>query len=292
MDRSDPVTVGRRAPPSGFAALRRAVGRAIADFDMIGDGDRVMVCVSGGKDSHTLLDALLALRRAAPVDFELVAVNLDQKQPGFPAEVLPAHFEALGVEYRVVERDTHSVVRRVIPEGGTACSLCSRLRRGILYSVAEELGATRIALGHHADDALETLLLNLFHNGRIKSMPPRLRSDDGRHTVIRPLAYCRERDIAAYSAAAGHPIVPCDLCGSQPNLRRRLVKAEIARWEAEDPSRVASMLTALGHVVPSHLADRTLHDFRAVAPRPGAGPDGGSAPARDGADHQGMSSPS
>ena len=265
-----------RTPPSpAFDVLRRAAGRAIAEFDMIGEGDRVMVCVSGGKDSHTLLDVLLHLQRVAPVAFELVAVNLDQKQPGFPAEVLPAHFEALGVDYRIVEQDTHSVVRRTIPEGRTACSLCSRLRRGALYRAADELGATRVALGHHADDALETLLLNLFHNGRIKSMPPKLVSDDGRHTVIRPLAHCRERDIDAHSRAVGHPIVPCDLCGSQPNLRRQAVKAEIRRWEAEDPSRVASMLTALGHVVPSHLADRTLHDFRASA-----------------APHQGISSPS
>ena len=278
-----------RRATAAFDGLRRVAGRAIADFDMIGDGDRVMACVSGGKDSHTLLDVLMHFRRVAPIDFELVAVNLDQKQPGFPAEVLPAHFESLGVEYRIVERDTYSIVKRLVPEGKTTCSLCSRLRRGTLYAVADELGATRVALGHHADDALETLLLNLFHNGRIKSMPPRLVSDDGRHTVIRPLAYCRERDIAAHSAEAGHPIVPCDLCGSQPELRRQAVKAEIRRWEAEDPSRIASMLTALGHVVPTHLADRTLHDFRAGA-RADARPDPRSE--LHPGSHHGISSPS
>ena len=243
--------------------LRRAVGRAVTEFGLIGAGERVMVCLSGGKDSYAMLDLLRHLQRVAPIDFELVAVNLDQRQPGFPADVLPRHLESLGVEYRIVTEDTYSIVREKIPLGATACGLCSRLRRGILYRVAGELGATRVALGHHADDRLETLLLNLFHGGSIKSMPPKLHADDGRNVVIRPLAHCRERDLAAYARHRAYPIIPCDLCGSQPNLERRAAKAMIAAWERESPSRVASMLTAMGNVVPSHLADRTLYDFDA-----------------------------
>lgn len=243
--------------------LRRGVGQAVTEFNMIDPGDHVMACLSGGKDSYAMLDLLLHLQRVAPIDFTLVAVNLDQKQPGFPAKVLPDYLTRLGVEHRIVEEDTYSIVREHIPEGQTTCGLCSRLRRGILYRVAEEVGATRIALGHHADDRLETLLLNLFHGGSIKSMPPKLHADDGRNTVIRPLAHCRERDLVAYAAHKRYPIIPCDLCGSQPNLQRQAMKTLISGWERDDPSRIASMLTAIGHVVPSHLADKRLFDFDA-----------------------------
>jgi tRNA 2-thiocytidine biosynthesis protein TtcA len=241
--------------------LRRQVGEAIADFGMIEAGDRVMVCLSGGKDSYGMLELLMALRAKAPVEFDLVAVNLDQKQPGFPAQVLPQYLEALGVEYRIVEQDTYSVVKRVLPEGKTMCSLCSRLRRGVLYRVAGELGATKIALGHHRDDILATFFLNLFHGGQLKAMPPKLRSDDGRHVVIRPLAYAREDDLAAYAAQRGFPIIPCNLCGSQEHLQRRQVREQLRQWERQHPGRVESILRALGEVRPSHLLDRKLFDF-------------------------------
>lgn len=242
--------------------LRRNVGQAIGDFNMIEDGDRVMVCLSGGKDSHALLDILLQLREIAPVRFELVAVNLDQKQPGFPAEVLPAYLKALGVPFHIENQDTYSVVKRVIPEGKTTCSLCSRLRRGVLYRVAGELGATKIALGHHRDDILETLFLNMFYGGKLKAMPPKLVSDDGRHIVIRPLAYCRERDLEAWAALRRFPIIPCDLCGSQEQLKRKETKALLREWDKRFPGRVEKIFAALGNVAPSHLADPKLHDFR------------------------------
>ncbi len=243
------------------AALRGQVGRAISDYRMIEDGDRVMVCLSGGKDSYTLLDMLLSLQRRAPVQFELVAVNLDQKQPGFPPEVLPQYLDGLQVPYRIVEEDTYSIVTRVIPDGKTMCGLCSRLRRGILYRVADELGATRIALGHHRDDIVETLFLNLFNGGRLKAMPPKLLSDDGRHVLVRPLAYCAEADIARYAAMRNFPIIPCNLCGSQENLQRQKIKAMLADWEREDPGRTDRIFRALQHVTPSHLADGALFDF-------------------------------
>jgi tRNA 2-thiocytidine biosynthesis protein TtcA len=233
----------------------------VTDFNLIEANDRIMVCLSGGKDSYAMLDLLLHLQRVAPIDFSLVAVNLDQKQPGFPEHVLPAYLDALGVEYRIIEEDTYSVVKDKVPEGKTTCGLCSRLRRGILYRVADELNATKIALGHHADDLLETLLLNLFHGGSIKTMPPKLHADNGNNVVIRPLAYCREFDLEAFSKLKGYPIIPCNLCGSQPNLQRQTMKQLLATWEAEDPSRIASMLTALGNVTPSHLLDKSLYDF-------------------------------
>jgi len=243
------------------AELRTLVGRAIADYGMISDGDRVMVCLSGGKDSWTMLDMLMSLQRRAPVTFSLVAVNLDQKQPGFPERVIPDYLEKLGVEYRIVEEDTYSIVRRVVPEGKTTCGLCSRLRRGILYRVADELGATRVALGHHREDIVETLFLNMFYGGRLKAMPPKLRSDDGRHIVIRPLAYCPERQIAQYARQRQFPIIPCDLCGSQENLRRRQVKALLAEWEREDPGRTERLFRSLQNVSASHLADANLYSF-------------------------------
>jgi tRNA 2-thiocytidine biosynthesis protein TtcA len=241
--------------------LRRQVGEAIADFGMIEEGDRVMVCLSGGKDSYGLLDVLMALREKAPVSFDLVAVNLDQKQPGFPAQVLPDYLSRLGVPFRIVEQDTYSVVKRVLPEGKTLCSLCSRLRRGVLYRVAGELGATKIALGHHRDDILATFFLNLFFGGQLKAMPPKLKSDDGRHIVIRPLAYVKEDDLAAYAAEKGFPIIPCNLCGSQEHLQRRQVREQLRQWESQFPGRVESIMRALTDVQPSHLLDRKLFGF-------------------------------
>jgi len=246
------------------AHLRGLVGKAIADYGMIEDGDKVMVCVSGGKDSYTLLDILLSLQRSAPVKFELLAVNLDQKQPGFPAQVLPDYLTALGVPFHVIEQDTYRVVKRVIPEGKTMCGLCSRLRRGALYRWAAEHGVTRIALGHHRDDIVETLFLNLFFGGRLKAMAPKLRSEDGRHIVIRPLAYVPEREIARYARARSFPIIPCTLCGSQPNAQRRLVGQMLEDWEREYPGRTESIFSALCNVQPGHLADPKLFDFAAL----------------------------
>ncbi|MDR2032392.1 MAG: tRNA 2-thiocytidine(32) synthetase TtcA [Azoarcus sp.] len=245
--------------------LLRQTGKAIADYNMIGAGDTVMVCLSGGKDSYTLLACLLALRARAPVDFRVVAMNLDQRQPGFPADVLPEYLEKAGVEYRILTEDTYSIVKSRIPEGKTTCSLCSRLRRGIIYRAAREIGATRIALGHHRDDILETLFLNMFFGGRLKAMPPKLKSDDGRHIVIRPLAYCAEDDIARYAHARGFPIIPCGLCGSQENAQRQQIKAMLKEWARCHPGRVESIASSLRNVVPSHLGDRRLFDFAALA---------------------------
>ncbi|MBB3230273.1 tRNA 2-thiocytidine biosynthesis protein TtcA [Halomonas stenophila] len=247
--------------------LRRQVGNAIIDYDMIREGDKVMVCLSGGKDSYTMLEILRSLQRNAPVDFSLVAVNLDQKQPGFPEHVLPAYLDGIGVDYHILERDTYSVVKEKTPEGKTTCALCSRLRRGSLYGYAEEIGATKIALGHHREDILETLFLNLFFGGSLKSMPPKLLSDDGRNIVIRPLAYCREADIAEFSRRMDFPIIPCNLCGSQPNLQRQVVKEMLAEWEARHPGRLESMFKAVTNVAPSQLADRELFDFAGLEDR-------------------------
>jgi tRNA 2-thiocytidine biosynthesis protein TtcA len=244
--------------------LQRNTGKAISDFNMIGEGDRVMVCLSGGKDSFTMLDILLALRERAPIHFDLVAVNLDQKQPGFPEHVLPAYLDELGVPFHVIEQDTYSVVKRVIPEGKTTCGLCSRMRRGALYNYASENGFTRIALGHHRDDIIETLFLNLFNGGRIKAMPPKLLSDDRKHVVIRPLAYCKEEDISSYAQARQFPIIPCDLCGSQPNMQRQAIKAMVNEWKQKYPGRVENIFRAIGHVSPSQLADPELFDFKSL----------------------------
>jgi tRNA 2-thiocytidine biosynthesis protein TtcA len=244
--------------------LRRLVGQAIADYSMIAEGDRVMVCLSGGKDSYGLLDILLTLKDAAPVRFEVIAVNLDQKQPGFPADVLPRYLEGRGVPFRIAEQDTYSVVKRVIPEGGTLCSLCSRLRRGVLYRVAQEVGATKIALGHHRDDLMATFFLNLFFGGKLKTMPPKLASDDGRNVVIRPLCYVRERDLARYAEAMAFPIIPCNLCGSQEHLQRKQVTAMLREWEKKHVGRLDSIFSALSTVTRSHLLDRQLFDFAAV----------------------------
>ncbi|WP_439649509.1 tRNA 2-thiocytidine(32) synthetase TtcA [Halomonas alkalisoli] len=241
--------------------LRRQAGNAIIDYGMIHEGDRVMVCLSGGKDSYTLLEILRNLQRNAPVNFSLVAVNLDQKQPGFPEHVLPRYLDAIGIDYHILERDTYSVVKEKTPEGKTTCALCSRLRRGSLYGFAEEIGATKIALGHHREDILETLFLNLFFGGSLKAMPPKLLSDDGKNILIRPLAYCREADIAEFARLMQFPIIPCNLCGSQPNLQRQVVKEMLAEWEAKHPGRLESMFKAVTNVAPSQLADRDLFDF-------------------------------
>jgi tRNA 2-thiocytidine biosynthesis protein TtcA len=246
--------------------LRRLAGEAIADFGMIADGDRVMACLSGGKDSYALLDILMYLRERAPVNFDIVAVNLDQKHPGYPANVLPDYLTRLGVPFRIEEQDTYSTVKRLIPEGRTMCSLCSRLRRGVLYRVAGELNATKIALGHHRDDILETFLLNLFYSGQVKAMPPKLRSDDGKHVVIRPLAYCEERDLAAYAELKQFPIIPCNLCGSQDSLKRNEMKQLLRDWEKRHPGRVETMLNSLKHVRTSHLLDRDAFDFERLPP--------------------------
>jgi tRNA 2-thiocytidine biosynthesis protein TtcA len=242
--------------------LCRLVGQAIGDFGMIEDGDKVMVCVSGGKDSYAMLDILLKLRERAPINFEVVAVNLDQKQPNFPAEILPNYLKGLGVQYHIEEQDTYSIVKRVIPEGKTTCGLCSRLRRGILYRVADELGATKIALGHHRDDILETLMLNMFFAGKLKGMPPKLRSDDGKHIVIRPMAYVPEKLLERYAADMNFPIIPCDLCGSQPNLQRQTMKQMLRDWEKQFPGRVENLFRSMHHIVPSHLMDGEAFDFQ------------------------------
>jgi tRNA 2-thiocytidine biosynthesis protein TtcA len=249
--------------------LRRLAGQAITDFGMIENGDKVMICLSGGKDSYALLDILIYFRQHAPVRFELVAMNLDQKHPGFPAQVLPDYLTGLGVPFRIEEQNTYSVVKRLIPEGKTMCSLCSRLRRGVLYRVAGEMGATKIALGHHRDDILETFLLNLFYGGQLKAMSPKLRSDDGRHVVIRPLAYCEEADLAAYAQLRQFPIIPCNLCGSQDNLKRAEMKALLREWEKRHRGRVETMLNSLRHVRPSHLLDREVFDFDRLPPSRG-----------------------
>jgi tRNA 2-thiocytidine biosynthesis protein TtcA len=249
--------------------IRREAGRAVADFGMIADGDLVMACLSGGADSYTMLDTLLYLKSVAPIKFDVIAVNLDQKQPGFPEHVLPKYLSSLGVAYRIVEQDTYSIVKDKIPEGKTTCSLCSRLRRGVLYNTAREIGATKIALGHHREDLLETMLLNMFYGGTLKAMAPKLISDDGRNVVIRPLVYCKEKDIKAYAEQMAFPIIPCNLCGSQPNLQRTAMKHMLNRWDREFPGRVDNMLRALSNVIPSHLLDRKLDGFGAGRMQPG-----------------------
>ncbi len=244
--------------------IRRETGKAIQQFSMIEHNDKIMVCLSGGKDSYTLLDTLMYLKRVAPIHFDIVAVNLDQKQPGFPEHVLPNYLDSIGVDYEIVEEDTYSIVKDKIPEGKTTCSLCSRLRRGILYKTAKRLGATKIALGHHRDDMIETLFLNMFYGGKLKSMPPKLVSDNGEHVVIRPLAFCREKDIARYSEAMEFPIIPCNLCGSQENLQRKNIKMMLNQWDRQFPGRIESIFTAMQNVTPSHLVDNELFNFDAV----------------------------
>lgn len=245
--------------------IRHDVGQAIADFNMIEDGDRIMVCLSGGKDSYTLLAILQSLQKSAPISFSLIAVNLDQKQPGFPEHILPEYLNKLGVEYKIVEENTYSIVKEIIPEGKTTCSLCSRLRRGILYRTASELGATKIALGHHRDDILQTIFLNMFYGGKLKGMPPKLMSDDGKHIVIRPLAYCREKDIERFAEAKEFPIIPCNLCGSQPNLQRQVIKEMLRDWDKSHPGRIETMFRATQNIVPSHLCDTELFDFKNIS---------------------------
>ena len=242
--------------------LCRLTGQAIVDYNMIEDGDKVMVCLSGGKDSYAMLDILMKLRERAPINFDLVAVNLDQKQPGFPEDILPNYLKKLGVPFHIEEQDTYGIVKRVVPEGKTTCGLCSRLRRGILYRVAGELGATKIALGHHRDDILETLLMNMFHGGKLKGMPPKLRSDDGKHIVIRPLAYVPEKLLQRYAIDMNFPIIPCDLCGSQPNLQRQVMKEMLRDWEKKHPGRVENLFRSMHHIVPSHLMDAEAFDFK------------------------------
>lgn len=244
--------------------LRKQTGQAIADYNMIEDGDKIMVCLSGGKDSYTLLEILSQLKKVAPINFDIIAVNLDQKQPGFPEHVLPEYLDQLGVDYKIVEQDTYSIVKEKLEPGKTTCSLCSRLRRGILYKTAKELGATKIALGHHRDDMLATMMLNLFFAGKMKSMPAKLVSDNGEHVVIRPLAYCKEKDIEAFAKLQQFPIIPCNLCGSQPNLQRQLTKDMLNEWDVKYPGRLETMFTAIQNVVPSHLADTQLFDFKSI----------------------------
>lgn len=246
--------------------LRRQVGSAIADYQMIDPGDTLMVCLSGGKDSYALLDILLGLQKTAPIEFRLVAVNMDQKQPGFPEHVLPEYLDSLGVEYHIVERDTYSIVKDVIPEGKTTCGLCSRLRRGTLYNFAQQIGANKIALGHHRDDIIETLFLNMFYGGKLKAMPPKLLSDDKRNVIIRPLAYCKERDLAAYAQHKGFPIIPCNLCGSQENLQRQVIKQMLSDWDRQHPGRTETIFSAIKNVAPSQLADPQLFDFASLVP--------------------------
>jgi tRNA 2-thiocytidine biosynthesis protein TtcA len=252
-----------------FVKLRNSLitltGKAIGDYNMIEDGDTVLVCMSGGKDSHALLMMLLALKERAPISFNLIAMNLDQKQPGFPTDILPAYFEQLGVDYRIVEADTYSVVKEKIPEGKTTCSLCSRLRRGIIYTTAKQLGANKIALGHHRDDIVETLFLNMFFGAKLKAMPPKLATNDKQNIVIRPLAYCSEKDIASYARQMSFPIIPCDLCGSQENLQRKKVKDMLQAWEREQPGRINNIFRAISNVEPSHLADYELYDFKGLS---------------------------
>lgn len=254
---------------NNFIKLRNSLisstGKAIGDYNMIEEGDTVLVCMSGGKDSYTMLMMLLALQERAPITFKIIAMNLDQKQPNFPADILPAYFEKLGVDYRIVEADTYSVVKEKIPEGATTCSLCSRLRRGIIYTTAKELGATKIALGHHRDDIVETLFLNMFFGAKLKAMPPKLATNDKQNVVIRPLAYCAEKDIASYARQMAFPIIPCDLCGSQPNLQRQKVKDMLQAWEREQPGRINNIFRAIGNVEPSHLADVDLYDFKSLS---------------------------
>jgi len=241
--------------------LRRNVGKAIEDYSMIEEGDKVMVCLSGGKDSYTMLDILMGLQKSAPVNFELIAVNMDQKQPGFPEHILPAYLEEVGVPYHIIEKDTYSVVKEIIPEGKTTCGLCSRLRRGTLYGYAESIGANKIALGHHRDDIIETLFLNMFHGGKLKAMPPKLLSDDKKHVLIRPLAYCKEKDIEKFAIEKEFPIIPCNLCGSQENLQRQNIKMMLQAWEKEQPGRSENIFAAVCNVAPSQLGDRELWDF-------------------------------
>ena len=250
--------------------LCRLAGQAIIDYNMIEDGDKVMVCLSGGKDSYAMLDVLMKLRERAPIDFDLVAVNLDQKQPGFPEDILPNYLKNLGIPFHIEEQDTYGIVKRVVPEGKTTCGLCSRLRRGILYRVAGELGATKIALGHHRDDILETLLMNMFHGGKLKGMPPKLKSDDGKHIVIRPLAYVPERYLERYAQQMNFPIIPCNLCGSQENLQRNAMKAMLRDWEKKFPGRVESLFSSLQNVVPSHLMDSKEFDFKNLSDTSGS----------------------
>jgi len=267
--RREAIKLGKR--------LRRNTGQAIVDYNMIENGDRVMICLSGGKDSFGLLDILIYLREHAPIDFELIAVNIDQKQPGFPAEILPNYLTGIGVPFRIEEQDTYSIVKRVVPEGKTTCALCSRLRRGIIYRVAGELGATKIALGHHRDDILETLFLNMFFGSKIKAMPPKLVSDDGKHIVIRPLAYCREVDLAAWAELRRFPIIPCNLCGSQEQLQRKQIKQMLREWDKRFPGRIDNLFRSLQNVVPSHLADSRLYDFTGLKASGQPDPDGDHA---------------